>query len=90
VELFLPAEPFAHHVLMLLAQGVTLSAFADSIGVHPRWLERLLAGKITELPLVTVVGICKAMRVMPEDVCPPDDAARAFAGWPVNTFDPDE
>ncbi len=90
MELFLPAEPFAHHVFMLLAQGVELSTFVDSIGVHPRWLEQLLAGEITELPLLTVVGICKAMRVMPEDVWPPEAAARAFAGWPVNTFDPDE
>ena len=90
MELFLPAEPFAHHVFMLLAQGVELSAYARSIGVHPRWLERLLAGEITELPLLTVVGICKAMRVMPEDVWPPEVAARAFAGWPVETFGPDD
>jgi len=87
----LPAEPFAQEVFLLLARShIALPAFADSIGVHPRWLERLLAGEITELPLLTVVGLCKALRVMPEDVWPPDVAARAFAGWPVNTFDVDE
>lgn len=87
----LPAEPFAQEVFLLLAgSDVALPAFADSIGVHPRWLERLLAGDVTELPLLTVVGLCKALRVMPEDVWTPDVAARAFAGWPVNTFDVDE
>ncbi len=87
----LPAEPFAQEVFLLLARNdIALPMFAASIGVHPRWLERLLAGEITELPLLTVVGLCKALRVMPEDVWPPDAAARAFAGWPVNTFDVDE
>jgi hypothetical protein len=87
----LPAEPFAHEVILLLAQGrIDLASFASSLGVHPRWLQQILAGEITELPLLTVVGLCKAMRVMPEDVWPPEAAARAFAGWPANTFDVDE
>ncbi len=91
MERSLPAEPFAQEVFLLLARNdIALPAFADSIGVHARWLERLLAGEITELPLLTVVGLCKALRVMPEDVWPPDVAARAFAGWPVNTFDVNE
>lgn len=91
MERSLPAEPFTHEVFLLLAQGdVDLPSFADSIGVHPRWLQRVLAGEITELPLLTVVGLCKALRVMPEDVWPPDVAARAFAGWPPTTFDVDE
>ncbi len=30
------------------------------------------------------------MRVRPKDVWPPETAARAFGGWPVETFDPDE
>lgn len=91
MERSLPAEPFAHDVLVLLAQtGIDVAEFASSIGVHPRWLRKVLDGRITELPLLTVVGLCKALRVMPEDVWPPDVAAWAFAGWPVNTFDVDE
>ncbi len=87
----LPAEPFAHRVFLLLAQGrIDLASLASSLGVHPRWLQQVLAGEITELTLLTVVGLCKAMRVMPEDVWPPEAAAQAFAGWPVNTFDVDE
>jgi DNA-binding Xre family transcriptional regulator len=90
MERSLPAEPFAQEVFLLLVQtGIAAADFASSIGVHPRWLEQVLAGEITELPLLTVVGLCKALRVMPEDVWPPDVAARAFAGWPVNTFDVD-
>ena len=91
MERSLPAQPFAQEVFLLLAQtGIDIADFASSIGVHPRWLQQVLAGEITELPLLTVVGLCKALRVMPEDVWPPDVAARAFAGWPVNTFDVDE
>ncbi len=91
MERSLPAEPFAQEVVLLLAHtGIALADFASSISVHPRWLQQVLAGEITELPLLTVVGLCKALRVMPEDVWPPDVAARAFAGWPVNTFDVDE
>ena len=91
MERSLPAEPFAQEVFLLLVQtGIEVADFASSIGVHPRWLQEVLAGEITELPLLTVVGLCKALRVMPEDVWPPDVAARAFAGWPVNTFDVDE
>ena len=91
MERSLPAQPFAQEVFLLLAQtGIDMADFASSIGVHPRWLQQVLAGEITELPLLTVVGLCKAMRVMPEDVWPPDAAARAFAGWPVNTFDVEE
>ena len=91
MERSLPAQPLAQEVFLLLAQtGIDIADFASSIGVHPRWLQQILAGEITELPLLTVVGLCKALRVMPEDVWPPDVAARAFAGWPVNTFDVDE
>ena len=91
MERSLPAEPFAQEVFLLLVQtGIGVADFASSIGVHPRWLQQVLAGEITELELLTVVGLCKALRVMPEDVWPPDVAARAFAGWPVNTFDVDE
>ena len=91
MERSLPAEPFAQEVFLLLVQtGIGVADFASSIGVHPRWLQQVLAGEITELPLLTVVGLCKALRVMPEDVWPPDVAARAFTGWPVNTFDVDE
>jgi hypothetical protein len=90
MEQSLPAEPFAHEVLLLLAQtGADLAEFASSIGVHPRWLRKVLDGRITELPLLTVVGLCKALRIMPEDVWPSDAAARAFVGWPTNAFDPD-
>ena len=91
MERALSAQPFAHEVFLLLAQsGISVADFASSIGVHPRWLQQVLAGEITEFPLLTVVGLCKALRVMPEDVWPPDVAARAFAGWPVDTFDVDE
>ena len=91
MERSLPAEPFAQEVFLLLAQtGIAMADFASSIGVHPRWLQQVLAGGISELPLLTVVGLCKALQIMPEDVWPPDVAARAFTGWPVNTFDVDE
>ncbi len=91
MERSLPAQPFAQEVSLLLAQtGIDMADFASSIGVQPRWLQQVLAGEITEFSLLTVVGLCKAMRVMPEDVWPPDVAARAFAGWPVNTFDVEE
>ncbi len=91
MERSLPAQPFAQEVFLLLAQtGIDMADFASSIGVHPRWLQQVLAGEITEFSLLTVVGFCKAMRVMPEDVWPPEVAARAFAGWPVATFDPEQ
>ena len=94
MQLSVPAEPFAHYVFLLLAQGVDARALADSINVTPRWLERVLAGETTELPLLTVVGICNAMRILPDDVWSPAVAAHAFGDWPTNTFDmtdyPDE
>ena len=86
---YLPAEPFAHQVFLLLAQGIALEAFAASIGAHPDWVQRLLLGEITRLPLLPVVGFCRAMSIMPEDVWPPDVAARAFSDWPPDTFDPE-
>jgi DNA-binding Xre family transcriptional regulator len=90
MERSLPAEPFAQEVLLLLAQsGIDLADFASSIGVHPRWLHKVLDGRITEFHLLTVVGLCRALRIMPEDVWSREAAARAFAGWPTNTFDPD-
>lgn len=87
MEQSLPAEPFAHHVFLLLAQGVELAPYAASIGVHPRWLEQVLAGEVAELPLPAVVGICNAMRVLPDDIWSPQAATNAFRDWPANTFD---
>lgn len=84
---FLPADAFGHQVLMVLAESrMTLPAFADSIGVHPDWLTKVLAGEITKLPLLTVVGICRRLRLMPEDIWDPAEVARAFSSWPGGAF----
>jgi DNA-binding Xre family transcriptional regulator len=91
VAKYLPAEPLARELLMVLSQGdLTLDELADSLLVHPAWLHRVLAGDITELSLLTVVAICRRLRIMPEDVWAPGQAAEAFQGFPPNTFDPDE
>ena len=87
----LPADRLAQEILMVLAQGeVTVADLADSLRVHPDWLHRLLVGEIRELSLLTVVGICRELRVMPEDIWDPGDAAEAFRDFPGNTFDPDD
>jgi len=90
-EQSLPASTFAHEVLALLVQGdLTLSAFADSIDVTPAWLERVLAGEITELPLLAVLGICRKLRLLPDDIWDGETVARAFADFPGAAFlDPD-
>ena len=86
-EQSLPASTFAHEVLALLAQGdLTLTAFADSIDVTPAWLERVVAGEITELPLLTVLGICRKLRLLPEDIWDGETVARAFADFPGAAF----
>ncbi len=91
MERNLPADRLAHELLMILAQGeVTVTELADSLRVHPNWLRRLLAGEIRELPLLTVVGICRELRVMPEDIWDPGEAAEAFRDFPASTFDPDD
>jgi hypothetical protein len=61
-------------------------AFADSIGVHPDWLTKVLAGEITKLPLLTVVAICRHLRLMPEDIWDPAEVASAFSNWPARAF----
>ena len=87
----LPAETFAHEVLAVLAQGdMTLAAFADSIDVTPAWLERVLAGEIAELPLLTALGICRKLRLLPEDIWDAESVARAFAEFPGAAFLDDE
>lgn len=87
----LPADRFAQEIRSLLARtDMSLDALADSIDVHPRWLRRVMTGEITELTLLTVVGICRRLRVMPEDIWDPGLVARAFAGFPATTFDPDD
>jgi len=75
---------------VLADTDMDLATFADSIGVTPRWLARVLAGEITELPLLTVVGICRRLRLMPEDIWEPGLAASAFATWPGRAFFNDE
>ena len=35
-----------------------------------------MAGQITELPLLTVLGICRRLRLMPDDIW--DEAARHY------------
>lgn len=83
----LPAETFAHEVLAVLAQGdMTLAALADSIDVTPAWLERVVTGQITELPLLTVLGICRKLRLMPEDIWEAEIVAEAFAEFPGDAF----
>ncbi len=87
----LPAERLAQELLTILSQGdITLSALAHSLLVHPDWLQKVLVGEIAELTLLTVVGICRQLRIMPEDVWDPGQVAEAFRGFPCNTFDPDE
>ena len=45
---------------MILAQGdITLPALADSLRVHPAWLHKVLTGEVTQLTLLTVVGIAR-------------------------------
>ncbi len=86
-EQSLPAATFAHEVLALLAQGdLTLTAFAHSIDVTPAWLERVVAGEITELPLLTVLGICRKLRLLPDDIWDGETVARAFADFPGAAF----
>lgn len=87
----LPAEDFPREMLVVLTQGdITMPQLADSLGVHPRWLGRVLAGEITELPLLTVVGLCRRLRIMPEDILDPGLATQAFADSAPDTFDADE
>lgn len=87
----LPADRFAQEVRALIAHGgVTLDALADSIGVHPAWLRKVVTGEITELTLLTVVGICRRLQVMPEDIWDASLVARVFSAFPANTFDADE
>jgi hypothetical protein len=84
---YLPADAFAHQVLLVLAETkMTLPAFADSIDVQPHWLIRVLAGEIIELPLLTVLGICRRLRLMPEDIWDPGLVAHTFSGWPGRAF----
>ena len=87
----LPAETFAHDVLAALAQGtMTMADFAYSIDVTPAWLERVLTGEITELPVLTVLGICRKLKVMPEDIWDPELVARAFSEFGGGAFVDDE
>jgi DNA-binding Xre family transcriptional regulator len=91
VDKYLPADRLARELLMILAQGdITLPALADSLRVHPDWLHKVLAGDITELTLLTVVGICRQLRIMPEDIWESGQVAEAFRGFPPNTFDPED
>lgn len=81
MDTHLPADQFAQEVRTLIAQGgVILEALAHSIGVHPTWLRKVVTGEITDLTLLTVVGICRRLRLMPEDIWDPDIVARAFSG----------
>lgn len=87
----LPAEAFGHEVLAVLVQGdISLAAFARSIDVTPAWLERVLAGQITELPLLTVLGICRKLRLLPDDIWDAETVAGAFANFPGGAFLDDE
>ena len=83
----LPADTFAREVLALLAQGdMTLTDFAHSIDVTPAWLERVVAGEITELQVLTVLGICRKLRLLPDDIWDRETVARAFADFPGAAF----
>lgn len=87
----LPAEPFAEAVRSAMSGGdLTLEALADSLAVHPGWLGKVLAGEVTELSLLTVVGICRRLRVMPEQIWDAEEVAWAFHGFGPGAFDPDE
>lgn len=87
----LPTDIFAQEVLALLAHsGLSLAAFARSIEVTPAWLERVVAGEITELPLLTALGICRKLRLLPEDIWDAETVAHAFAEFPATAFLDDE
>ena len=93
----LPADRLAQEMLLILSQGdITVSALAVTIRVHPDWLRKLLVGEIAELDLLTVVGICRELRVMPEDIWDAAQAAHAFREFTADAFrdppepDPDE
>lgn len=83
----LPAETFAHEVLAVLARGdMTLADFAFSIDATPAWLEKVLTGEISELPLLTVVGICRKLKLLPEDIWDSGTVAQVFADFPGTIF----
>jgi DNA-binding Xre family transcriptional regulator len=83
----LHAETFAREILALLAQGdITLADVAHSIDVTPAWLERVVAGEIIELQLLTVLGICRKLRLMPDDIWDAATVAEAFADFPGAAF----
>lgn len=42
------------------------AAFARTVGGTPAWRRRVLAGEITELHLLTALGICRTLRLLPE------------------------
>ena len=87
----LPASRLAQELLLLLAQGdMTLCALARSLRVDTAWLHDVVSGKIARLSLPTVIGICRQLSVMTEDVWEPGQAAEAFRDYPAGTFDAEE
>lgn len=90
MDTHLPAEQLAQEIRTVVAQGgITVEDLATSMGVHPQWLLRLMTGEVTELTLLTVVGICRRLRLMPEDIWEPGLVAQVFRAFPSNTFDPE-
>ena len=90
----LPGETFADDVLAVWPRDDDAGRLRYSIDVTPAWLEQVLAGEITELPVLTVLGICRKLKVMPEDMWDPELVARAFSSsgvapsWTMRTDRP--
>lgn len=90
MDKYLPADQMAQEIRTLAARGLSVDELAASMGVHRDWLRRVMTGEVTELTLLTVVGICRRLRLMPEDIWDAGLVARAFFGFPSDTFDPDD
>jgi len=87
----LPADRFAQEARALVAAGaISVHDLARSIGVEPQWLRRVMTGEVTRLTLSRVIGICRRLCLMPEDIWDSGAVAAAFAGFPSDTFDTDD
>lgn len=83
----LPAETFAHTVLVVMGQsGMSVTEFADTLDVEAEWLQAMLAGEIVELHVLVVARLCRRLGLLPEDIWNPAAAAEAFADTPGTAF----
>ena len=87
----LPADMLAQVFRSVVAGGgISVEELAASIGVHRDWLRQLMTGEIVELPLLTVVGICRRLRIFPDDIWYPGLVARLFRNFPSGAFYPED